>query len=335
MVRIAPKSWLAVSAALLSSAAAVPAFAQADGQTTLAYDYLIQDVCVDNSGKALGLDPYRCPAGDMLRPLKPGEALPYHKNDQTGGDASHLIQRRDSFPAVARDGGLVVTNPYDHAPFDVFKDGQDGYDITLVRNGWVSIGGTRTSTSPGTTFFGSGCQPYNGWILFPVSSLRTGAIITPGEKIEPLKAVHWQEQGQSWPGACPADYNSNTLTSWEPLPKFVFGGADPSSQKQIDAIRSVHGFTDSPGFAVKGHMEVFYFTRLYGFTRWESWAPQERMNANSALADRGADAKQRCSGTTSMQYHGMTFYRIACRDWTAISVPAKPEPVPVWPNPYL
>ena len=329
-----PKPWLAVPVALCISFAAEPAFAQADSQTALAYDYLIQDVCVTAAGNVLPIDPYFCPAGDTRRSLNPGEALPYHKHDQTGGDAGHLVQRRDSFPAVASDGGLVVINTYDHAPFDVFKPGQDGYDITLVRKGWASIGGTRTGNSPGTTFFGQDCQPYNGWVLFPPNDLRADTIIVPDQGTAPIKAVHWEQQGQKWPGDCPAVYNSKTLTTWEPMPQFIFGGFDGSSQKQIDAIRVVHGFTDSPGFATRGHVEIFYFTRLYGFTRWESWALEERVSANGTLQDHSQDTKQRCSGNTVMEYRGMTFYRIACRDWSAITTSAKPEPPPVWPNPY-
>jgi hypothetical protein len=79
------------------------------------------------------------------------------------------------------------------------------------------------------------------------------------------------------------------------MPAFRFGGPDASSVKTIDAIRSIHGFKTSAKFANQGHMEVLYFTQLYGWTRWESWAPEERLRDDPALRDEVAVANQRCS----------------------------------------
>jgi len=42
---------------------------------------------------------------------------------------------------------------------------------------------------------------------------------------------------------------------------------------------SIHGFepNDIPGFKQHGHLEVFYFTKEYGITRWEVWTPIDQI----------------------------------------------------------
>jgi hypothetical protein len=299
----------------------------------IARDYLIQKVCLDQSGKVQAIDPYNCPPDGKLRSLEPGEGLPYHRYDQPVADKPNSRQRHDSYPVTARDGQEVVVNPFDHAPFEQFKPNRDGYDLTMVREGWTSVGGTR-SRNLGTTFFGPGCKPYGGWVFFPVSDLD-GHLIKPGEARIPIKGDHWESNGEPWPGRCPSNYETDSVTSWEPLPGFKFGGPSGASTKTIDAIRSIHGFKDSPEFSVKGHTEVFYFTYLYGLTRWESWAPKERYDDDPSLRQKFETANERCNGPAENVYKGMTFERIDCRDWTAIDVLAKPEAPPLWPVPNL
>jgi hypothetical protein len=80
---------------------------------------------------------------------------------------------------------------------------------------------------------------------------------------------------------------------------------------------------------------VFYFTRLYGFTRWETWATRERYDGDPALRRLAELAGRRCRGPVENLYKGIIFQRIDCRDWTAVVVPAKPEAAPFWPVPYL
>jgi hypothetical protein len=293
----------------------------------LALDYLVQDVCVDVSGRVLPVDPYYCPAGGALRPLEPGEPLPYHRFDQP-----HL-QGRDSFPVRTHDGQEIVINTFDHAPFGHFKPDRDGYSITMVRDGWASSGGTR-SRMLGTTFFGTGCRPYGGWVYFPVGALD-GRLIRPGEARAPIRAVHWERNGEPWPGHCPSSYETGFSTSWEPLPRFSFAGIAGTPVKTIDAIRSIHGFAEGPRFLAHGHLEIFYFTRLYGFTRWESWVPDTGYPRQPLLDRRIFVASERCRGPAESAYKGITFARADCRDWTSVVVPPRPEPPPFWPVPYL
>jgi hypothetical protein len=310
---------------LLSTGSAIAA-----APDNAALDFLIQKVCVDGSGRVLQIDPYQCPPGDTLRSLRPGEPLPYHRHDQPEAQNIASLQRRDSYPFQTRDGEVVV-NLFDYAPFGHFDSERDGYDITVVRDGWASISATSAKAGP-TTFFGSGCRPHSGWVLFPTSALGEQSF-KAGKAAVPIKGVHWASLGQTWPGSCPAAYETDSMTSWEELAQFQFGGVGEIPPKRLDTIRSIHGFVSGPRFLSQGHLEVFYFTRLYGFTRWESWAPKERFDATPNLSARVDVASARCAGPVENVYNGITFVRIACRDWTDIDVPAKAEPPPDWPVP--
>ncbi len=114
-----------------------------------------------------------------------------------------------------------------------------------------------------------------------------------------ISGRYWEQNGESWPGRCPSAYSENTLTSWEPVDGFPFGGKDGSPVKSIDAIRVVHGLSPDPRFSKQGHLEVFYFTRLYGITRWEVWAPESQGGTP-------ADAKT-CGGDVHVVYEGLRF----------------------------
>jgi hypothetical protein len=319
-------SWFRNATALLSlliSSLVVPIDALALSGDDLARDYLIQKICLDAFGRVQLVDPYYCPAGGTLRSLEPGEALPYHRYDQLVADRPNDRQHHDSYPIKTHDGQEMVANPFHHAPFGQFDASRDGYDITVVRDGWTSVSETRAGRGA-TTFFGAGCKPYGAWVFFPISALGS-QLVQPGEARIPIKGVHWERNGEPWPGRCPSEYQANTLTSWEPLLAFKFGGIGVTPIKTIDAIRSVHGQVDSPQFRAHGHLEVFYFTRLYGLTRWESWATKERYDNDPELLRRGEIASRRCNGPVENIYKGITFERIACRDWSAIEVLVKPE----------
>jgi hypothetical protein len=71
------------------------------------------------------------------------------------------------------------------------------------------------------------------------------------------------------------------------------------------------------------HLERFYFTDLYGATRWEVWAP-------------GSDnvkVRNTCGGPTELSYEGMAFTLADCRDWSAVQLMAPPRPYLPWPYP--
>jgi hypothetical protein len=289
-------------------------------QNALARDYLVQKVCADPGGKALPTDPYRCEAPNRLRPLAVGEALPYHKVEQTGA------QRHDSYPVMTPAGAEIFVNPFDFKPFGVFNLWGDGYDIYLIREGWVSASETKDGGGFAQTFFTSGCKPYNGWAFFPTSALSASGA-SNGQATLPISGRYWEQDGENWPGRCPPSYGQGSLTTWDFIQGFPFGGTDPGTQKTIDTIRVVHGFETTPNFAQHGHLEVFYFTRLYGATRWEVWVPASQPVTAGNIS---------CSAAQDqVSYRGMQFHRTACHDWTSITPAASGEPDQGWPIPDL
>ena len=287
---------------------------------TIAREYLVQEVCTDSNDKAIPIDPCQCNSPNHLRDLRPGEPLTYHKVDQQG------VQRHDSYPDKTPGGGEIIVNPFDFRPFEQFNPAGDGYDVYEIRDGWVSVSETKDGGGFAQTFFGEGCKPYLGWVLFPLSAFSASGV-TPGTQNIPISGRYWEQNGEPWPGSCPSAYNKNSQTSWKYIAGFVFGGRDEGSAKRIDAIQVTHGFSATPQFAAHGHLEVFYFTRLYGITRWESWV--------SASGGAPSVNSGNCSGDDKMTYAGLEFSRKACRDWSAVSLEPKPAAHVVWPIPAL
>ncbi len=285
---------------------------------TEAADLLVQKVCVAPSGQVRSIDPCACAGADRLRPLAIGERTPYHKVDQLG------VQRHDAFPAHARDGLPIVISPFDFNPFDTFNLWGDGYDMFVMRDGWASIAETRDGGGFSSTFFTTGCLPYNGWVLFPTDVLG-GSSVRSGRTIQPISGRYWEHNGEPWPGQCPTHYANAELTTWDWITGFEFGGSHTGTRKVADTLRVVHGLRTAPDFDVNGHVEVFYFTVPYGITRWESWV--------SAQAGQAPEQQSGCNGDGRIRYEGRNFVRKACRDWTAVQIPDAPESVPYWPVP--
>jgi hypothetical protein len=344
-----------VHGACLSAAAAPPAQSnqppqaagpqraaqeQQSAQTQLnaeAMDFLVQKVCVDGTGQVERIDPYGCPAGDRLRALNPGESLPYHKHDQP--DAAHPdgAQRHDSWPVRDPSGKLLVINPFEYAPFGRFHPWGDGYDIYVVRDGWASVGETRDGGGFSTTFFGRNCTPYNGWVFFSLASLASGHP-TDGSTFAPISGDHWEQHGETWPGVCPSGYSLDSLTTWQWIRDYPFGGIGGAPVKPLDTIEVVHGFMRSARFLAQGHLEVFFFTKLYGITRWEVWRPRAQIESgtlDAAQKEAVARAARMCSGAPDVVYQRENFVRAGCRDWSAVNVPAMPEAPPPWVIPDL
>jgi hypothetical protein len=95
----------------------------------------------------------------------------------------------------------------------------------------------------------------------------------------------------------------------------------------MDTIISTHGFQNTAQFASSGGLEVFYFTKQYGATRWEAWAP--------AAQNRPPQQQQTCTGPTTMTYQGMAFTLVDCRDWSTTVLLSAGWEHPVWPVPDL
>jgi hypothetical protein len=336
-------------------------------QDSTALPYLVQQVCIDQTGAVLRIDPYFCPKNDTLRELKIGEPLPYHKHNQVEAhnpvspqdneDKDSDFELHDSYPVRALNGEVLSINPFGFEP-DRFSARLDGYDVYRIDDGWTSVQETRDSGGFGITWFGANCKLYNGWVFFPMADL-TPSGIKAGEVKMPISGVYWEKDGEHWPGncpstsqveptesipgellchpgaSCPSKNYEKPLTSWEFLPKYPFAGIGGNPVKRLDAIRSIHGFIDSPGFLTHGDLEVFYYTKVYGSTRWEDWMPISEVEASPRAKQAAEQASKFCHGTDDVEYHGVKFRVVFCRDWSAVSVLDKPELPAPWPIPDM
>ena len=98
----------------------------------------------------------------------------------------------------------------------------------------------------------------------------------------------------------------------------------------MDTIISFHGFetddgtTPTSNFLVHGHLEVFYYTREYGLTRWEVWTPTKQMMTGTN--------KSECNGPATSVYKGQTFNIQFCHDWSNVK-PLTVAQIPQFPIP--
>jgi hypothetical protein len=107
--------------------------------------------------------------------------------------------------------------------------------------------------------------------------------------------------------------------------------------KQVDTLVSYHGFetkkngyTPTDNFLENGHLEVFYFTKLYGLTRWEVWAPQ---TTNQNIRNRTYYSQSsECNGQGFGIYKDVNFSIINCHDWSNVKArKSSSSMVPIWP----
>ena len=297
----------------------------ASAQANDALDFLIQDVCVDAKDRPIAGDPASCPRHRDLRPL---ERTPFLRTDNEDGKVyqsitSHPVrspypgQRIPRIAATKEFGGDDPSTAF--RDFDRCLPGictppfRDGYDILEAEGEFVSIIGTSDPGMNGQVFWNSACSggmenPANhedSWLTFPARILQN----PKGTRLAWLKI----NQGTG----CPWFFNP-AWTEWQRLPgPFVF-----TSGKALEAIRSDHFGGRSPARA--DHIERFYFTRAYGFTRWERWERGDvRVKAHG------------CNDATTLERDGVIYRRTDCRDTTHViqqAVPYLPDVSgPPWP----
>ena len=296
-----------------NASADTPGVAQLDANDPISW--LTKSVCVDSHDLVVPFDPYGgCPAGMGIRKIRSGDPLPYHNIEQGG------YQQRDSFPVhdpIHGDTWIIAT--FDYSPFNRFNlfNGTDGYDIYALRDGWAAVVNTSDGGGYGQTFYGNNCTVGAGWVLFPMTGF-----LQDGSGTTLIADIYWEQSGQSYPGNCPSRDSADTLTTWEYRKGQEFGGVGSHPTKHMDALVSYHGFQPGRGFLSRGHLEIFYFTREYGSTRWEVWTP----------ASQQPRATSECGGPTSQTYKGVNFIVQFCHDWSVVTPASSPE-LPVWPIP--
>ncbi len=277
---------------------------------TTTNDLLVQDVCVTAAGVLLPDDPIdACPAGSQRRDLRVGDALPYHRHDQPGTGVPAGYQRHDSFPRPG--AGARVVHTFDFAPFGQFDASGDGYDVAEVDGEMASIIGTRDPGGLAQTFFGNGCALDDAWLLLPTTQPSTA-----GSRIAALRGVGWERAGTPFPGTCPTGLDA-AYTQWSHA-AVTYGGINGSRAKTLDSVVTDHYGGNS--IATADHIERFYFTTVYGLTRWERWQRSDTVTPRS----------EGCNGAV---LEG-PFRRVDCRDWTNIQPDARPYPTEAWPTPY-
>jgi hypothetical protein len=290
-----------------------------------ALDFLIQDVCVDANDRAIPGDPATCA---KHRDLKPLERLPYLRTDN---EAGRLYQAITSHPVLSPNPKTRI--PRIAAPkefggddpstafrdFDLCLPGiceprfRDGYDIFEAEGAFAAIVGTSDPGINGQIFWREGCSGGTGnptnqedsWLVFP-----TDVSSNPnGWKLARLNIT----QGDR----CPWFYNS-AYTEWRLLTQKVTF----TTGKSLAAIMSDHFGGRDP--ATADHIERFYFTREYGFSRWERWS----------IGDVVVKAHG-CNGATEQTREGQIYRRTDCRDYTHVvpqGVPFLPDVIgPPWP----
>jgi CubicO group peptidase (beta-lactamase class C family) len=240
-----------------------------------ALDWLVSDVCIDESGKATPEDPAFCP---RKRNYALGEDILY----ALGGSRGGLTVA--SWPLYSGYTARAVTS-FDRAP---------------LRNGLVSPlvdrGGGRGLTGEETWIWP------DSWGLFPACLLRSTCSATSSTLLTKGFTV--------W------NFHQNfTYSDGKTLPTIVSHRFNASSRLDLSSR------ADKGTLAV----EVLYFTKEYGLTRYETWAsapecrrlnPEARGLPDVCLA---GNADSGCNGAAATQEwssQGPPVVRTACDEAT-------------------
>ena len=196
----------------------------------------------------------------------------------------------------------------------------DGYDVYRVANGWVTGGDTRDGGGYSQSEFGADCKPFGGWVLFRRASCANCGLEPREERSRRFAGSYWEQAGLPWPGRCERgkELSTSTLTTWSFSPGHEFGGLEEASQTdRRDRLALTAGRCGPIRRLWAFPAEQFYFTDLYGATRWEGWISNPEKPPKAAT---------NCSGPTEMTYEGNVYTRVACRDWSFAEINNPPRP---------
>jgi hypothetical protein len=237
------------------------------------YDYMVQDVCLDDQDLVTADDPLIC---KKRRNIRVGEQLPYLLTDS---DLSNNMtyQAMASFPVHGTDGTIKILYPkLNQGPFSSkfrmtgFSDSRDGYDLADISHTRfasfirTSDGGCFDQIWSSTGQIDVPAKRAGGWLLFPYKTPPSQWGKSESERIRTYKVQ--LTKGKT---AC-KNGSSLGVTFWTRPAGFKF-----QTGKTLTAITSSHFASHSLSKA-NNALERFHFTREYGFTRWEAWIPQKR-----------------------------------------------------------
>ncbi len=280
-------------------------------------DYLISDVCVNSNDVPISGDPYICPSH---RNIRIGERLPYIITDL---DASRnaRYQMLSSLPVVGTDGKLkiLVTKNFQGNFTSSFRYNTNynktitGYDLVDPNSSVASFIRTSDGGCFDQLFFHDANKRQGGWPLFAKNlldgSVRHNILI---RRLDPDLPSNCNRIDQA--------LGNTVLTVWNrPVPmKFESG-------KIMNTIVSYHYAHFDLG-RVENALERFFFTKEYGFTRWEAWIPKQKcltQGGNLSRCDPHAADNillQRCNPTSPLpgvdSWGGKEWVRVDCRDST-------------------
>ncbi len=289
-------------------------------------DFMVQDACTDGGGNAVvGMSPVD-PACQHHRDLKPGEALPYHKADWPGDSDMKSqpvgYERSDSFPFDTTPLGTVVVQTFDFGgsdgrKFSVFDHGDGGqvigfsHDTTaviLTEDGGAGLqlmAGPRCTKSeevrPGRTL--------DSWLVTGKSAESGGT----GSTVAKLRIVK--------DSSCPTALDS-AFTEWH-YTQFAYRAS--LDGKLTPALRTlVSSHFGGTSVETADHLERFYFTKEFGWTRWERWQNMDMSKDVATQSDRGHKfaASGRCQSRAPAP--GDHWLMLDCREWTNIVKPDQP-----------
>lgn len=272
--------------------------AQAQTSSDKMSDFMIMDVCVDRQDKIL---PDLVP-GDRdcsrHRNIKAGEAIPYHLHNfpAPNGPCPQRLGTvsKDNIP-VTKDGVTRIVSFYDRgvdhscpkvapdAPtFGKLDTGKEGGSVQWADDRYGYIMGSWSpvalsywltpscTASPNT----SGRFRY-GWVIAPAVLPPTGG---SGYAVFDSKLV--AAKGADVPEGCPKRFN-HPFTAWT-RDNFTY-----KSGRDLDTVISMRfsgSSRDGTGPGDATQVEITYWTKEFGLTRWEKWARADWVHPRSLKA---------------------------------------------------
>jgi hypothetical protein len=290
-------------------------------------DFMVQDACVDGNDKPLvGLSPAAAEC-KRHRDLKSGELLPYHKADWPGDSDRNGqalgYERNDSFPFDTSPLGTVVIQTFDFGSgagrkFGQFDHGDGGQVVGFSHDTAAVI-----LTEDG----GRGLQLMAGPRCAPKEEIRPGR--TLDSWLIASKSAESGQPGQSLArlrivtdSACPPAFD-NAYTEWH-FAEFRYRAtlAGDLTPPLKTLVSSHFGGKD---VATADHLERFYFTREFGWTRWERWQNMTYSKDPSRQTERGSSFAKTGRCQPRAPAPGDSWLLLDCREWTNIVKPDSPE----------
>lgn len=266
-------------------------------------EFLVQMVCVDGANQPIFGDPVLCL--NNRRKLQIGEPLPYHKVDLGTAQIS------DSFPIADENGINRAVQTYYFPDANArdplfpsvahFTPVRGGYNIIGADSSYVFFSGTSDPGAYWSPWWTANCQA-RGWLLFPNNS---SAFSYGGAPSPTIFNPQCNGSIQTVP----------STVEWTLYPNFRFIGdpAYPGSDRVLDTLAAYH-FAPAFDSYTHGDLEISYFTKEYGVTRFEAW--------KVGTGQTSQITKDACPGVPYTDtFHNQPYYMFACRSWTRVIQP--------------